>query len=407
MDMQRLLGCGIDKGTFDRKFKELSEDDQQKLDRVARRLLMTLKIHYEVNFYQFNITETRDDYYQFLFTELPSLEIYLLCTCLDTLAGKAKYMKFDKWLDDRRIGWVDKQSIGELYCDYEKEYGVGINIQHLFESLHPIAKKWLVDNVRIQRPTQIEISLEKDTNKFIVRLYKYFYNIWRNPFTHSSVSRNALTLETLDGLSEFIPFGEWVLAAKDVEIYNDERKWNLYHKKDIDLSVILRVIIYVTTLAILRIDFTEGLLLSILKKLMRRHASYSFLHEVRENHETLLSWTLKDNVMDLILFKAISNSKIRCLSIAASTRMVGLYEPDGHESKLKQETQKYLALVEGINAQISEFNRINPPRDDANPFERQLIKQQFLQVLMNTEVYKMLLEQPCRFEDIVHIISNP
>lgn len=137
MDLEKIIGCGLDSLTFKKKYDDLSEEIRQKLDRVAKRLWVTQKLHYEVNVNQFSDTDLRDSY-DFILSELPALEIYLLCTCLDTMAGKSN-VEFDKWLGDQEITKsLEVKEIGCLYHKYKKEYGIGSNLRALFENLHPI-----------------------------------------------------------------------------------------------------------------------------------------------------------------------------------------------------------------------------------------------------------------------------
>ncbi|HEM61271.1 MAG TPA: hypothetical protein ENO24_03185, partial [Chloroflexi bacterium] len=121
---RRLFGCGVDTYLFERKYAALSDEKQRRLDRVARRVALTARLRYEMGFRD-NPFRSREEDYLLRSVELSSIEVYLLCTCLDTLAGKPRYKPFAKWVAQQPdVTAADARAIADLYDRYQEEYGV-------------------------------------------------------------------------------------------------------------------------------------------------------------------------------------------------------------------------------------------------------------------------------------------
>lgn len=254
MNVQRVFGCGIDGRAFKAKYEGLSDEDQFRLSRVAGRVLLTLKLRYEVAFHS-NPFAWRGEESGLRHVALPSTEVYLLCTCLDTLAGKAVHKSFPDWTKEQPTTmdwWKDTETVWSRYQD---EYGVGRNLEALYGALPQSAKDWLVSNVAIRRADQPLAPEQQDVGKLLKRLYRYFYNIRRNAYTHSSVSHPTHVADDIREPTD----GEWwvapVLAAQFVfDRKKPKQKWNLSYRQGLDEATILRIIINAIALDMLGIE---------------------------------------------------------------------------------------------------------------------------------------------------------
>jgi hypothetical protein len=121
MNVKYIFCCGIDNQTLQSKLANLSEDNQRRLERVAIRVGVSLKIRYKLTLYRKPFPSPNDE---FLINqvELPALEIYLLVTCLDTLAGQAVHKRFPDWLKQQPdLGQIGLEEISTLFAEYEEE----------------------------------------------------------------------------------------------------------------------------------------------------------------------------------------------------------------------------------------------------------------------------------------------
>src|SRR6266508_1403420 len=244
---QRMFGCGVDPQTFNTQLAQLPMKDQLRLEGVAQRLWLTLRLRYDLPIYN-NPYASEYEEYRLTLIELPSIEIYLLVTCLDTLAGKPSYVDFSKWLDEQTIpDDLDRSKVKQIYEQYKEEYGVSKNLKNLFQRLPTVAKDWLANNVAIWKPGQPMLTNEQDRDQLIKLLFKYFYEIRRNEFTRSSQPRHTFVTDDIR-LSESIEGDWWVTPVSGHETILDRSKpkqrWNVSYREGIDEATILRVIIH-------------------------------------------------------------------------------------------------------------------------------------------------------------------
>ncbi len=394
MNVQRVFGCGIDWQTFKMKYEGLSDlDEKLRLERVAKRLQFTLHLRYRVAFYKSPIGWNQEGY-TFVNEELPSTEIYLLCTCLDTLAGKRTYLKFEDWVESREdAGRWDKNSIINLYKQYSDEYGIGKNLKNLFTNLSPVIKTWLSNNIVISRSGQSQPATETDPDRLMIYLYTFFYELWRNTFTHTAVSPKADIAEDI-----FEPTKEdtWWSYPPTWSRFNLNKKqgWELSYKTGLDLATILRLIINVVVLQILEVDVTQEYISLNLRNFSRLNGLYAFTDEVGRNSETLRALSQLDEreLGNYLVYRGIP-----LLRSAASNTMVARYNVEiPLEASLHKTTMRYVADVSQINNVISNFNMSNPvPESPKDNFSERLQNiKDFLGGLAKTPIYESILSGP-------------
>ncbi len=281
MDALHVFGCGVNKQHFETKLNALDQENQQRLERVARRIWVTLKLKYEMGVYQ-NPFEAPYDRFILTHDELPAIGIYLLVTCLDTLAGKAQFVDFRDWLKDQPdVTDLNLEGIIGLYTRYMGEYGVGKNLRALFDNLPLCTKEWLAKNVVIREIDQ-PLSVEgQDPNLLVKRLYTYFYEIRRNEYTHGSFPKQVSTADDIRPPDEA---GWWVTPASGTHFALDRRNrnklWNFAYRQGLDEATILRLIIHSAALQMLNIQVTEELINLNLGNFSRLDGLYSFMGEV-------------------------------------------------------------------------------------------------------------------------------
>jgi len=366
MNARLVFGYGIEEQVFEKKYNLLGEE-QRRLERVANRISVILKLKYEVginyaqgNFYAF-------DHYLFREEEFPAIIIYLLVTCLDTLAGPA-YLEFDLWLNKQsdekfKEKYCNKEEIIRLYKKYKEEFGISKNLRELFLNLPKATKNWLVKNIRIWKsgtPMPIE---EQEITLLMRQLYKYFYEIRRNSFTHSSKTRQVFLAKG----SRYTYTGKKIKIPPGGERFMiDDEEWNLAYKIGLDESIILRVIILSAVLQKLKIKVTQNLLRMNLRKYSRLDALYSFINEIIFNNE-ILDLLSKCDEPEKKEFKSnLLYDRIPMLSNNAAKRMIDLLNKKSPgEASYRNVTCEYIKGILCMNNRIITFNRNNYPAKPA------------------------------------------
>lgn len=362
MDALYVFGCGVNRQYFESQFNALDQENQLRLERVARRIRFTLKLKYEIGIYQ-NPFEAPYDHFLLLHDELPALGIYLLVTCLDTLAGKAQFMDFRDWLRDQPdVTGMSLEGIVSLYTAYQTDYGVGKNLRSLFDNLPSSTKEWLAKNVVIREIEQPLVAEGQDPNLLVKRLFTYFYEIRRNEFTHSSFPQQV---STADDIRHPDKADWWVTPALGTHFAlnrrNRNRLWNFSYRQGLDEATILRLIIHSAALQILDIQVTDELVNLNLRNFSRLDGLYSFVAEVASNANLLKVWSNIEEI-DKSDFKSyLLYVGVPLLSDEAASRMIERYDVGkGWETSYHQITLQYVREIAHLNAMIANFNAKHP-----------------------------------------------
>jgi len=409
--IRRMLGCGVGLKVLEAKFKALPEIEQERLQRVAWRMWITLKIRYQLAIYP-NPMEGYEEELAITTAELPSLEVYLLFTCLDTLAGQN--LDFKAWLHRQpKVSGLDTSGIVQLYDQYLKEYGVTRNLLRLFENLPQSVKSWLVTNVIIQRqlPDQDPFSAlkaKKEPDVLIRRLFDYFYNFRRNPFTHSSVTRFTSVADDIRPANDK---RNWVLARPGWGYRDkDNRVWNLFRPGTLDEATILRVIVSAAALQKLEIEVTPGVIEAQLRNYSRLHALYRFLGEVQHNVDILSWWPHFDTQGKETLHSYLAHVGIPNLDSQWSSILLGrLITQYPRERGIYQVVVQYLDAVNRLTSAISSFNESNPPSSGASWDERVCAIKEFVEAQVQAPHYNVVIGMVSQavISDIRLVIRDP
>jgi hypothetical protein len=367
--LYRTFGCAVEQKAFNSNYKLLSNEEQKRLNRVAVRLWMIFQLRYRFQ-YERNFALRGQDWLQLTYREKPSLEIYLLATCLDTLAGKpSSYKDFDKWLEDQAIEEnVSVTQVSKLFKDWRQEYGVNQTLKALFDRLPCTLITWLSANVQFRK-----YSGTPNLNR---KLFKYIFQQWRNPFTHGSTTNNTWGTDT------------------DIELPpSSENKWwshspdgYLACRSGLDVATILRVIIYAVVLTRLEFEITSKHLDTYVKALSKLDAFYKFKWEMRYNVSLLQFWANYDGLP--MILHPLNLDQTQRLNAKLKISPVAM------ERELSEVLAVYEDKLEGINAQIADFNATYPcePFEISNTYSQALFE--FLAQQVTTDVYQAALQIP-------------
>jgi len=284
MNLTRLFDCGIKPKYFQEMLENLSSDDQELLSRVADRAWVTLIMRYNINIEKSGLSITRGNFgiYQLSVNELPSIELYLLFSCIDTLAGQNR-KQFNDWLDDQDLeGKKTKDDIKQLYRKFKCEHGVTRNLRKLFQNLPDATKSWLYRNIKIIKLSESKNGLDQQINlqKFIQRLFKYFY-FRRNSFTHRSKSISTnIANEIYDPDLQDIWLKNWPIFLDDNK---PNQKWFFKYRSSLDEATILRVILHSAILQKLGIHVDDHHIHAHMLHLSRLNSFYAYKNETISN----------------------------------------------------------------------------------------------------------------------------
>lgn len=358
MTVQRVFGCGIDSNVFRARYESLRAEDQYRLERVAARVTFARRLRYEMAVMRNPFQGPYEDF-ELAEIELPALEVYLLFTCIDTLAGQATYLDFRDWLTTRvhpdSMSTTDVTALYELYQD---QFGVGRNIRGVFAALPEAVTTWLANNVMIREAGEPLTVPAPDLPLLLRRLYGYFYDIRRNQFTHSSSPQQVLRASPIDmsGQSD-----RWVTPASGTLFVLDkrrpEKKFNFSLREGLDESLILHVIIIASGLRILGIALDMPLLEKNLRKVARLDALHSFMAEADYNARLLQVWSTVEEKANLEFRTYVTYGAVPTLQTSATARVIEQFDNSlPLEAGMQQIASFYLGQIEQINSRVIGFN---------------------------------------------------
>ncbi len=416
-----ILGYGIPSNIFDDQFNSITNDKREILERIARRFQTIIKLNHESLFIS-NPDVRNGSNLAFYRWELSSIQIYLYCTCVDTLAGKPKYVEFHDWLKNEDLVKLDSKKIDEYHDKYLFEYGNKRSFDKFFNELSPTVKSWLNQNVSIQKSQLVEVPDDRDEEKLIEHLIDYFYRYWRNPFTHQSITRPVDFFPDIFSLNEYysqiddtfhLATREWVRQPTAFELSKEKGEWNFWHKKEIDLAVILRIVIQAVVFKWLKLDLTDDIINRIVYRIQRLHWLYSYIHEIRINADDLGSWKeIRENYSSDHI-SSLRNSGVLHLSLVASNKLIEfLHGQNPFEEQQREYLREYIECVTKINTQIEFFNKEHPRLEKYNAEiehkTREEIKD-FLTGLTTQKEYMEIIKNsrtPWRFWELININSE-
>lgn len=167
------------------------------------RLGFTNRLRYS---YDLDITDVLEE------RDRSSLEVYLLCTCLDTLAGKEDFCDLQTWLRvsnkarNHQIQGLNekyellnelngtafsvstfRETVDNLLTLYNESYGVNRNLLELIRSLPEKSKERLASMYTIHKKGEDPALWERKTtdDKLKVIFIDYLFTIRRNKYTHT------------------------------------------------------------------------------------------------------------------------------------------------------------------------------------------------------------------------------
>lgn len=223
IDIHSICGANINGEEFYRQLMALDQPTRDKIIGVASRLQLVNALQRETAF-SANWSRIQSD----------ALTVYLLCTCLDALAGQPSYQQFRDWivrgeqqqllentLTEFDLGirplpdWYKQvtQKLGSTWLD---TYGVSRNFRRLISDLPEPLRKELVNSYAIIREPaeRLESWRTLTEEERLKRVTSYLYNLRRNTFTHQArIVPTIVPVHGITGTVCAIPAGMWDYAV--------------------------------------------------------------------------------------------------------------------------------------------------------------------------------------------------
>lgn len=413
--VRRAFRCGVDAQEFRRNFDALSRHEKYRLDRVAQRLWASTILRHHVRG-RLRIAQPGQavafDSLLFHAAELPSLEIFYLFGCLDTLASTS-YQRFPDWLRRKAVRerlqldgrTVSMNDLITIYDAYEGECGVGSNLRRLFSDLPEAVSTWLTDNVRVV-PMDEDPPLQDDAAQppehVTHHLYLYFYRKRRNPFAHESVAPlTDVARDVKRGVGWHVLISNISTGKRPSDFWAhraDGRDWIVYLRNGIDEATVLRMIVHGVGLQRVGIEVTDQHVGAFFNSLSRQAALYGFLDEIRLNALSLSWWAGYDETGGSALHAVLDRTNIPQLVSTWAAALIERYRTDYPlEHDLHQMTREYIEAVMTLNATIVAFNAAFPPPNESAAMSSLPRRQQlaaFVHAEARTPVFSRVVELP-------------
>jgi hypothetical protein len=235
-----LFGFGVGEPEFCSRYKDSGFGDT--LENVALRVYLVRQMRDRLTFDipQVSPFPTEEILADWLHQQMDSIQIYLLCNCIDALASEEQYVDFPGWLavtkkkaeyhiDDEKIAAILRDIAGDMrtpdvfrkaatkLCEevYRPTYGNHRLFRRFFDDLplalqQVIADAYFVSDSFIAKPGSIQQIRDAEQRKWNSRpleekiraVADYLYNHRRNPFTHSAETFPKLTTQSLHWRNE-------------------------------------------------------------------------------------------------------------------------------------------------------------------------------------------------------------
>jgi hypothetical protein len=399
-----LFGFGVLEPVFTRRLSNSELHEQ--LDTVAHRICFVDRLRYRQQFVVGESFSTPELLHR-LSVERQALELYLLCTCIDALAGE-DFIRFHEWLgvkkratktkygiDDDLIGQVLSRFPGDLRDPdrfrsaafslfneaYLPNHGNHKAFLRFFDALPASMKSVLLQVYTISDPLdEDEISPElkegavlpndietwnREREKWesqrnderIKKVAQYLYQYHRNPYTHSAVSRKPRTttdwskiLGVEVGNEAWDPIGDIIkLGLK----YRIVRFGGIPGE---DEALMLRLVVATGWVQRLGLPVDEDFVVGFRNDQIRRERMHAAMYELEIVLDLLRFYTGENKdrspYKEILSFQQFPTENVENLKGY-------LYDTPLHDEAFIED---YLSRLKRINHHILEFNRENVPQ---------------------------------------------
>ena len=419
-----LFGFNVNAKDFNHRLCQ--SENLEQLGAVAIRVYLIDRLRYRLRFTPALFLSTPDLNYR-LGIEKQALELHLLCTCIDALAGK-DFLSFPEWLAVSKPAKKAKHRINdsiielairgmrEGLCEpdvfrraatqvyknaYLPQHGNHKAFLRYFDSLPDSLKKLLteiyvmsdpLDEDDISREVKDGASLPNDIKAWnqarekwqtksldqkIRSIAEYFYSYHRNPYTHKARSvKPRVTADWSEILGMEVGDAAWDPINDVIQFGGKYRIVRFKADPGEDESIMLRLVVAVGWLKKLGYQADEDFVRGFRKYQVRRESMYNAMYEIEVMLRMWRYYTGEDEehspysaTLSLPKFPISNIDKLR----------PHLYKTTSLEGGIDGMIKDYLNRLGQINEHINNFNTAHiPPFPgvlDLDMEERRLVKE--------------------------------
>lgn len=213
IDVHAVLGAGLDGREFAQRLEGADAGIRDKLMGVVARINLVNALDQETSF---SSSWNR--------MQADALQVYLLCTCFDTLAGPTHFHHFHEWVSQEgqeplvgvilsKLGTPTSPTPGwytaatkRLGEEWLESHGVGRSFKRFFFDLPSVLRRELQQSYAVIKEDQEERGawggLPEETQ--LRRIVDYLFKLRRNTFTHQA--RIVPTFVPVQGLAGWVRF---------------------------------------------------------------------------------------------------------------------------------------------------------------------------------------------------------
>ncbi|MEW5940461.1 MAG: hypothetical protein AB1750_12400, partial [Chloroflexota bacterium] len=208
----------------------------------------------------------------------------------------------------------------------------------------------------------------------------------------------------------YITKQEWFRQPVDFKLNNGKTLWSLWHRKNVDIEMVLRIIIQSAVFQCLKIDITDDTIAKLVYLFHRLHWMYEYIHEIRWNAKYLESWKEISDINSRDYLSYMQRYGIYRLSLTATKQVLEFFAANNNmENSLRKHFQEYIERVNSINNLISEFNQNHQIREKDESAKEKKVEQKFVTFLLDltTEtVYTEIIKHAHQAWDIWLLIRD-
>ncbi len=398
-----IFGFGTEPLEFARRLTKLRDDEPANYDLlndIAQRLVFINQLRYKIAAQSGDMGTT---FRIIVDSNIDALETYLLCTCIDAIAGGREYVEFPDWLDENMDEMERKLKIGvfrslftilqhifrqktinqnyldithKLFEEYkDSEVGLTRKFRELFENLPESLKDLIVDRFiwtkgdwassRYQDSVKRWVALS--TNDKIKKLAtEYLYGFRRSKYTHAARLSDPTRPGWIRRVEETRPNvggGDskgWRFAKFQKTKKKKPQVYTLWVRSDTDENLMWRTVIYTTILRdYLKYSVNKEYLEALLKYFKGIDSTYAFMGQMEENWHWFKNLTTPEYLEKENRFL---NYEISKFETDTGKKLVEEFGDIIGKTSLEDYISGYLHNITSLNEIINKFDEEYPPK---------------------------------------------
>ncbi len=398
-----VFGFGTEPLDFARRLSKLGDyqpADYDLLSDITERLVFINRLRFRFSKQSGDMNQTSR---MIVDSNADALETYLLCTCIDAIAGGREYVEFPAWVNENMEELARELNIGvrhslftiiqdffgkksmkqdyfgvtrKLYEKYENaEAGLTRRFHEFFENLPPSLKEFISDRfiwikgdfTSEHYQTLVKEWISRPTNEKMKRLARdYLYGFRRSKYTHvARLSdstrpgwiRQAANCGTIPNVDD--DPNSWQFATFEKKKRGKPQKYTLLVRSDTDENLVWRAVICT---AILRDFLKYSISKEYVEALLRYYGGIDAIHAFVDQMEENWDWyRVLTTPRFLVEESRFLNYEISKFKTYTGKRLIEEFGDIIASTGLEGNISGYLHSLNSLNEIINRFDEAYPP----------------------------------------------